>query len=91
MFEQKQRVNWSEREDLNLRPLVSQFDFLVFLTLPTIGLRHKNMKDQSLIFPFVAQAMLPFLLRWRPGGDSQRKSCRTSNLDEEPLRGFHWL
>lgn len=36
MFGQKQKEKWSEREDLNLRPLVSQTSALT-------GLRHAPM------------------------------------------------
>src|SRR3977135_670970 len=79
-----QGLFWSEREDLNLRPLVSQFDFPAFQSLPTIGSRRKNMKNQSLIFPYVGQTMLRFHLRWRLGGDSKGNHAEPQTWTTNP-------
>ena len=40
---------WSEREDLNLRPLVSQFDFSVFQLIPTFS-SSVNFLQQAIVF-----------------------------------------
>jgi len=83
------KLEWSERQDLNLRPPVPQIEFATNTGFPqlSLALLYPLMRN-GFIIPVCHRVSSCFHDRWRPGGDQSGKGDQAMKLTKREVDGL---